>query len=47
MMRNPLRRRSPLDLGPWAKLASYALLIGWSLVVLFPIYWLAITSLKL
>jgi multiple sugar transport system permease protein len=46
-MQNPLRRRSPLDLGPGAKLLSYVLLIAWSLVVLFPLYWLAVTSLKL
>ncbi|MFL5727062.1 MAG: carbohydrate ABC transporter permease [Chloroflexota bacterium] len=46
-MQNPLRRRSPLDLGPGAKVVSYVLLIGWSVVVLFPLYWLAVTSLKL
>jgi len=46
-MRNPLRRRSPLDLSAEAKLASYVLLIGWTIVVLFPLYWLAVTSLKL
>src|SRR4051812_15675381 len=46
-MRNPLRRRSPLDIGPGAKIVSYVLLIAWSVVVLFPIYWLAVTSLKL
>jgi multiple sugar transport system permease protein len=46
-MQNPLRRRSPLDLGPGAKVASYVLLIAWSIVVLFPLYWLAVTSLKL
>jgi multiple sugar transport system permease protein len=46
-MLNPLRRRSPLDLGPGAKVASYVLLIAWSIVVLFPLYWLAVTSLKL
>jgi multiple sugar transport system permease protein len=45
-MQNPLRRRSPLDLSPGAKLVSYVLLIAWSLVVLFPLYWLAVTSLK-
>ncbi len=46
-MRNPLRRRSPLDLSPGSKVLAYALLIGWSIVVLFPLYWLAVTSLKL
>jgi multiple sugar transport system permease protein len=44
---NPLRRRSPLDISPVAKVAAYAILIFWSLVVLFPLYWLAVTSLKL
>ncbi len=47
MMRNPLRRRSALDLGPFQKLAAYVLLVAWSIVVLFPIYWLAVTSFKL
>jgi len=46
-MANPLRRRSPLDISPVAKVVSYVLLVGWALVVLFPLYWLAITSLKL
>ncbi|HEY3164828.1 MAG TPA: carbohydrate ABC transporter permease [Candidatus Limnocylindrales bacterium] len=45
-MINPLRRRTPLDLSPAAKVISYVLLVGWSLVVLFPLYWLAVTSLK-
>jgi multiple sugar transport system permease protein len=45
-MLNPLRRKSPLDVSPLAKVVSYVLLIGWSIVVLFPLYWLAITSLK-
>jgi multiple sugar transport system permease protein len=44
---NPLRRRSALDLGPWSKIAAYLLLIGWTVVVLFPLYWLLVTSLKL
>src|SRR2546426_5392217 len=46
-MRNPLRRRSALDLSAPAKLMSYVLLLGWTFVVLFPLYWLAVTSLKL
>jgi multiple sugar transport system permease protein len=44
---NPFRRRSPLDISPVAKVVAYVLLVGWSLVVLFPLYWLAVTSLKL
>jgi multiple sugar transport system permease protein len=46
-MNNPLRRRSPVDLTPPAKLGAYVALIGWTVVVLFPLYWLAVTSLKL
>jgi len=46
-MQRPFRRRSPLDLSPGAKIVSYLLLIAWSIVVLFPLYWLAVTSLKL
>lgn len=46
-MKNPLRRQTALDLSPWAKVVAYASLLGWSFVVLFPIYWLAVTSLKL
>jgi multiple sugar transport system permease protein len=44
---NPFRRRSPLDISPLAKVVAYVLLVFWSLVVLFPLYWLAVTSLKL
>jgi multiple sugar transport system permease protein len=44
---NPLARRSVLDLSPGGKLVAYLILGFWSLVVLFPLYWLAITSLKL
>jgi multiple sugar transport system permease protein len=46
-MRNPLRRRSPLELSAGWKLLSYAILLFWAFVVLFPLYWLAVTSLKL
>ena len=45
-MKNPLRRRNATDLSPLGKLICYALLIFWALVVLFPLYWLAITSFK-
>jgi len=45
-MLNPLRRRSVKDLPPPAKLAAYLILGFWALVVLFPLYWLAITSFK-
>jgi multiple sugar transport system permease protein len=46
-MKNPLRRTSPTDLPPPAKLVAYVLLIGWTLVVLFPLYWIVVTSFKL
>ena len=45
-MLNPLRRRSVKDLPPPGKLAAYLVLGSWALVVLFPLYWLAITSFK-
>jgi multiple sugar transport system permease protein len=41
------RRRSALDPGPGMKLFSYLVLIFWSFVCLFPLYWLFITSFKL
>jgi multiple sugar transport system permease protein len=44
---NPFARRSALDLSPGGKLLAYVILGFWSVVVLFPLYWLAITSLKL
>jgi multiple sugar transport system permease protein len=46
-MRNPLRKATPTDLPPPAKLIAYVLLAGWTLVVLFPLYWIVITSFKL
>ena len=46
-MLNPLRPSSVRDLSPPAKLAAYLVLGFWALVVLLPLYWLAITSFKL
>jgi multiple sugar transport system permease protein len=46
-LRHPLRRRSIRDLSPLGKLVAYLILGAWALVVLFPLYWLAITSFKL
>ena len=46
-MRNPLRKRSVLDLSPRAKVGAYLSLLAWSFVVLFPLYWLLLTSFKL
>jgi multiple sugar transport system permease protein len=42
-----LRRHDPLDVSPRAKALAYLALIGWTIVVLFPLYWLFVTSLKL
>jgi multiple sugar transport system permease protein len=46
MVGNPFRRRSPTDIGPVAKLSAWLVLVFWSLVVLFPLWWLIVTSLK-
>jgi multiple sugar transport system permease protein len=46
-VRNPLRRRSAVDISPAAKVVSYLLLLARAFVVLFPLYGLAITSFKL
>ena len=43
---NPFRRRSAADISPRAKVVAFVLLLGWSFVVLFPIYWLFVTSFK-
>jgi multiple sugar transport system permease protein len=45
-MTNPFRRRSAHDLSPPAKVGAFVLLLGWAFVVLFPIYWLVVTSFK-
>ena len=45
-MSNPFRRRSTSDLSPPAKFVAFLLLLGWTFVVLFPIYWLFVTSFK-
>jgi multiple sugar transport system permease protein len=46
VVRNPLRRRSPLELSAGWRLLAYATLFFWAFVVLFPLYWLAVTSFK-
>jgi multiple sugar transport system permease protein len=43
---NPFRRRSAHDLSPSAKVGAFVLLVAWAFVVLFPIYWLVVTSFK-
>jgi multiple sugar transport system permease protein len=46
-MRNLFRRHSLLSPSPATMIVSYLLLGFWAFVVLFPLYWLAVTSLKL
>ncbi len=45
-MKNPFARRSATDLSPAAKFGAFVLLLSWAFVVLFPIYWLFVTSFK-
>jgi multiple sugar transport system permease protein len=49
-IRNPRsaiqKSRSPLELSPLAKTISYVILGFWTFVVLFPLYWLVVTSFK-
>ena len=45
-MNNPFRRRSATDLSMPAKVVAFLLLLAWAGFVLFPIYWLIVTSLK-
>ncbi len=44
---NLFKRRSVLSPSPITMIVSYILLIFWTFVVLFPLYWLVVTSLKL
>jgi multiple sugar transport system permease protein len=45
-MTNPFRRRSATDLSPRSKFAAFVVLLFWAFIVLFPIYWLFVTSFK-
>jgi multiple sugar transport system permease protein len=47
MARNSATLRAPDEPTPLGRVVSYLLLGFWAFVVLFPLYWLAITSLKL
>src|SRR5438445_7521605 len=40
-------RRSPTALPAWLALVFYAALVTWAAVVLFPLYWIVVTSFKL
>ncbi len=44
--RNPFGRRSAMDMHPAARFGAFLLMLVWAFIVLFPIYWLAVTSLK-
>jgi multiple sugar transport system permease protein len=46
-IRNPFRRRNALEMPARAKFLSFLLLLLWSFIVLFPLYWLVVTSVKL
>jgi multiple sugar transport system permease protein len=41
-----LARRSATDVSPRAKVVAYLILGFWTLIVLFPLYWLVVTSFK-
>lgn len=45
-MTNPFARRSSTDLSAPAKFGAFVVLLAWAVVVLFPIYWLFVTSFK-
>lgn len=47
MLRSLFRRKSVLSLSPIEMIGSYLALGFWTVVVLFPLYWLLITSFKL
>ncbi len=47
MLRAFFRRKSPFSYSPFELIVSYTLMIFWALVVLFPLYWLLVTSFKL
>jgi multiple sugar transport system permease protein len=45
-VKNSFRKIAPTDLPTPAKIVAFVLLVGWTIVVLFPIYWLFVTSFK-
>src|SRR5262245_59953626 len=45
-IRNPFARRGPLDMPTASKVVAFLLMLVWAFVVLFPIYWLVVTSFK-
>ena len=47
MLQSLFRRKTVLALSPLEMIGSYHILGFWALVVLFPLYWLLVTSFKL
>jgi len=45
-VKNSFRKLAPTDLPTPAKIFAFVLLVLWTIVVLFPIYWLFVTSFK-
>src|SRR3954463_1713963 len=45
-MNRIFRTSSPFQLSPFWKLVSYVILGFWAFIVLFPLYWLLVTSFK-
>jgi multiple sugar transport system permease protein len=45
-VKNSFRKIAPTDLPTPAKIFAFVLLVAWTVVVLFPIYWLFVTSFK-
>jgi len=45
-VKNSFRKLAPTDLPTPAKIFAFVLLVVWTIVVLFPIYWLFVTSFK-
>jgi multiple sugar transport system permease protein len=45
-VKNSFHKLAPTDLPTPAKVVAFVLLVAWTIVVLFPIYWLFVTSFK-
>ena len=45
-MMNPFRRTSAMDVSPLTKFIGWLVLVFWAFMVLFPLYWLFVTSFK-
>ena len=45
-MNRIFRTSSPFHLSPFWKLVSYVILLFWAFIVIFPLYWMLVTSFK-